>query len=240
MILTAPFAKESRDPPLSTLHGITLSSVCSLATTPTPLLSFNLHLPSHTSLALHARNGTMAIHMMPPSYTGAKLARIFASGIKVEKSYHSREISFKANKLEQKDGEIFHERTTPFAHIFQGNWVEWPLDDTLSLPLLKEAERVLICKKRLVMQVDNHEVWAVEVQDILNYNLCEPTGGLLYYNRKFHQVGDPLTENRYVPLHRVQELEERMEALKQQRKKRKREQKVANRRKARAAARLVQ
>ena len=107
MILTAPYRNDSQSTSKNpTLHGMTLSSVCSLSVSPTPLLSFNLHLPSYTSKSLHERDSSMAIHLMPPTANAVKLGRIFASGVK--KKTGTDEISFQKNEKEQKDCEVFH------------------------------------------------------------------------------------------------------------------------------------
>ncbi|XYA02142.1 hypothetical protein QA089_004707 [Meyerozyma guilliermondii] len=194
MILTAPYRNDSQSTSKNpTLHGMTLSSVCSLSVSPTPLLSFNLHLPSYTSKSLHERDSSMAIHLMPPTANAVKLGRIFASGVK--KKTGTDEISFQKNEKEQKDCEVFHEMTTPFKYVAKDDWFEYQLDSKVNIPILREAERVFICKKRQVVEVDSHEIWAVEVHDILNPNpSTQATGGLLYYNRAFHSVGKCLHE----------------------------------------------
>lgn len=193
MILTAPYGDLHDSPMDSTLHGMTLSSVCSLSAGPTPLLSFNLHLPSYTSQSLHERNSSMAIHLMPPTASSVKLGRIFASGVK--KQTGKDEVLFQRNEKEQKDGEVFHEMTTPFRHVDKDSWYNYQVSSGISIPILHEAERVFICRKKLVFPVDSHEIWAVEVEKILKPNTdSRATGGLLYYNRAFHTIGSCLHE----------------------------------------------
>ncbi|CUM56675.1 unnamed protein product [Debaryomyces fabryi] len=198
MILTAGFDATTRNK--TSLHGMTLSSVCSLSTSPIPLLQFNLHLPSYTSQSLHENNGILAIHLLPPTPKAVRLGRIFASGVKREtKKLNYTYLDTSEQELE--DGDVFHEMTTPFNNISNDDWKEYKFTDKLSIPIIKEAERVFICKKRQVFEVDSHEIWAVEVLEITspnnNYNIAhneDKTGGLLYYDRSFHKIGDALRE----------------------------------------------
>lgn len=175
MILTAGF----KNPP-KTLHGMTLSSVCSLSVYPNPLLQFNLHLPSYTSKTLHDNDGVVAIHLLKASPTASELGRIFACGIKTDNVIKT--------KGEEKDGEIFHEMATPFNNISKDAWEMFQLSN-YKIPILKESERIFICRKKNVIEIENHEIWVVEVIEIIE-NSSDRTGGLIYYNRAFHTVGD--------------------------------------------------
>ncbi|GEQ66494.1 hypothetical protein JCM33374_g157 [Metschnikowia sp. JCM 33374] len=182
MILTAGSKDHS-----SGLHGMTLSSVCSLSVHPNPLLSFNLHLPSYTSKTLHENNGALGLHLMPPTKKSVILGRKFAGGIKRNPSHFDA-----ANK----DGDIFCEMTTPFKGL-QDAYSMHKMSSEISVPILKESEVVFLCTKHKVFDVENHELWVVKVNDILfpNKNFTPVgSGGLLYYQRGFHQVGDPLSE----------------------------------------------
>lgn len=180
MILTAGF----KGPATSSLHGMTLSSVCSLSVYPNPLLQFNLHLPSYTSKTLHENDGVVAIHLLSATPAASKLGRIFASGIKKDNGIKS--------KGEENDGEIFHEMATPFNNIPKHSWEYFNLTQ-YKIPILKESERIFICCKKNVIEIDNHEIWVVEVQEILE-NTSHHTGGLLYYNRAFHRTGEVIDE----------------------------------------------
>ncbi|PVH17067.1 uncharacterized protein CXQ87_004627 [Candidozyma duobushaemuli] len=182
MILTAG-CKTKND----ILHGMTLSSVCSLSVHPKPLLQFNLHLPSYTSQALHENHGQLCLHLMPPTSRSVFLSRTFAAGIKTDRKHFD---------VKPEDGEIFHEMTTPFAHIGKSNY---SLHDTGRglVPVLNEAEKAFVCKKHEVFKVDSHEIWVVDVTDILSPNKhyeAKQSGGLLYYQRGFHKVGSSLQE----------------------------------------------
>lgn len=168
------------------LHGMTLSSVCSLSVYPSPLLQFNLHLPSYTSTSLH-QNGLLCLHLMPPTAKSVFLSRTFASGIKRDPEHFD---------VKPDDGELFHEMTTPFSHIQQLDYSLHKVG-TGYVPVLEELEAAFICKKKTVVGVDNHEIWVVEVLDILapnrNYH-HKKSGGLLYFDKGFHKVGDNLHE----------------------------------------------
>ncbi|CAH2355465.1 hypothetical protein CLIB1423_27S00166 [[Candida] railenensis] len=182
MILTAGQAKvQAGSSHTTSLHGMTLSSTCSLSVYPTPLLQFNLHLPSYTSQTLHDSKH-LALHLLPPNHNTANLARLFANGIKAPPA--------------KDDGDIFHEKTTPFDTLEHGK--DWKfhtvaVDDLkFDIPILTAAEEVFICKKRSVFEIDSHEIWVVEVLEILSTPNDEPTGGLLYFNRNFHKIGGTL------------------------------------------------
>ncbi|ODV79685.1 putative NADH-dependent oxidoreductase [Suhomyces tanzawaensis NRRL Y-17324] len=166
------------------LHGMTMSSVCSLSVYPTPLLQFNLHLPSYTSQALH-ENKYLAIHLLPPTSQSVHLGKIFASGVKTSGKPTTNE-----------DGEFFHEMTTPFTKLHQGNdWIFHTVKENINIPILKNSERVLICETMKNFLVDDHEIWVVKVLDIKeNEDYSNKTGGLLYFDRAFHKIGEKLIE----------------------------------------------
>lgn len=184
MVLTAGTKKHSLEP----LHGMTLSSVCSLSVYPTPLLQFNLHLPSYTSSSLHANDGLLCLHVMPPTEKSVLLSRTFASGIKRDPEHFD---------VKSEDGEIFHEMTTPFSSVDKSDYkLRWEEND-IGVPVLAELEVAFVCKKKEVFTVDNHEIWVVKVVDVLFPNerfQHEKTGGLLYFDRGFRAVGSAVRE----------------------------------------------
>lgn len=185
MVLTAATTNKQE------LHGMTLSSVCSLAVFPDPLLQFNLHLPSYTSQALHECQ-YLAIHLLPPTLKSAFLGRIFAKGVKKDK----RGSELASTKDELKDGEVFHEMTTPFTQIPKSDYELLELDENVSLPILKDCESVFICKVKQSINVENHEIWIASVLKIKqNPEYEKSSGGLLYFNRGFHKIGDGLIES---------------------------------------------
>ncbi|QFZ25748.1 hypothetical protein EJF18_10859 [Clavispora lusitaniae] len=188
MILTAGCENASDN-----LHGMTLSSVCSLSVFPRPLLQFNLHLPSYTASSLHSNGGYLCLHVMPPTEKAVFLSRIFASGVKTDPEHF---------ESKGDDGEVFHEMTTPFSHLSPTEYYFHQIKDrkaieSLKVPVLKESEVAFICQKEKVVEIDNHEIWVVGVTDILLPNSAfanSKTGGLLYFDRGFHEVGPPLRE----------------------------------------------
>ncbi|OBA23964.1 hypothetical protein METBIDRAFT_37187 [Metschnikowia bicuspidata var. bicuspidata NRRL YB-4993] len=182
MILTAGTGAIS-----SELHGMTLSSVCSLSVHPTPLLLFNLHLPSYTSKTLHECDGILGLHVMPPTKKAVMLGRKFAGGVKRDTSHFD---------AESEDGEPFHEMTTPFKGLSDAYSMHMT-SKGIYVPILKELEVVFLCAKHRVFTVDKHELWVVRVDDILfpnkNYD-SKSSGGLLYFQRGFRQLGQLLSE----------------------------------------------
>lgn len=173
----------------NSLHGMTLGSVSSLSIQPCPMMQFNLHLPSYTSSSLHKTN-YLALHLLPATPRAAQLGRIFASGVKTTKN--------KFIATGENDGEAFHEMTTPFEKLTGEDWFYHHIEaDSISIPVLKESERVFICKTERHMVVHDHEAWVVKVLEILTPNdkyLHSKTGGLIYFNRSFHKVGQSLRD----------------------------------------------
>ncbi|CDK28568.1 unnamed protein product [Kuraishia capsulata CBS 1993] len=174
MILTAPFRGETV---VSQLHGMTISSVSSLCVLPDPLVQFNLQIPSITSATLHDIPH-FAIHIMPPTQKSVEIARSFSKGTQTTKDDH---------------GNVIH--TRPFSLIPEHEWTSHRVDDECSIPILRSAERVLICSKCNVFEVLNHEIWVARVQEIIVHEeFPVKTGGLIYFNRRFHGVGGQLKE----------------------------------------------
>ena len=177
MILTAG-RKSSRKK--ASFHGMTVSSVCSLSVYPKPLLQFNLHLPSYTSASLHDLL-YLAIHMFPSTQKAVELGRTFANAVKSPQ----REM-----KKAQEDGDLFHEMTTPFRKLKDNDWTVH-YTDGVEIPVLTEAAHVFICRKNMVFEIDDHEIWVAEVVDI--HSKGDTKGGLLYYKQNFHSLGEKLT-----------------------------------------------
>lgn len=199
MILTSGFKNNS-----NCLHGMTLSSVTSLSILPTPLLQFNLHLPSHTSTSLHSTH-YLALHILPPTSNSVKLARIFARGIKRDEELRNEKIQIKIDdtlnndtlksslndglKIGSNDGSNDESMTRPFTHLSSNEYTFFDIDNT-KIPILSDAEKIIVCKAEQSFNVDNHEIWVVSVKHIIDNG--GDTGGLLYWNRKFHQTGKNL------------------------------------------------
>lgn len=183
-LITSEANKEGPVP----LHGMTLSSVCSLSVFPHPLLQFNLHLPSYTSSSLHENDGLLCLHVMPPTSRAVFLGRTFASGIKKDPEHFD---------VKPDDGEVFHEMTTPFSQLAADEY-QFFKAGKVEVPVLNELEVAFVCQKLRVFEVDSHEIWVVKVLEVLFPNggkQREKLGGLLYFDRGFHSVGSPISES---------------------------------------------
>ncbi|KAG0682302.1 hypothetical protein C6P42_003194 [Pichia californica] len=197
MILTSSFSGKSD---ISRMHGTTLSSVSSLTVYPEPIVQFNIQIPSATSKFMH-ENKYMALHILKPNEESVKLARNFSLGSRYvnNQQQHEENVDYSTKLF-----------TTPFDRINRDQWdlfenvkenqrpgsLLFNIESELHLPILtKDSERILICEKYRVFKVYNHEIWTCKVKDILvNIEDDRKTGGLLYFNRKFHSVGKPLIE----------------------------------------------
>lgn len=160
--------------PHKLFRGLTISSLTSLSLKPQPLIHFNLQLPSFTSEALH-ETGFFAVHLLKPNATSIKLAREFSKGAIIN----------------EKDNT--YSPTRPFENLVENeHYVTYKIEGTdLVLPLLKNSERVLICQKKDVFQIGDHEIWVGQIEDII-VNETQPTGGLLYCNRRYHSLGNKI------------------------------------------------
>lgn len=169
-------------------HGMTLGSVCSLSVHPRPLLQFNLHLPSYTSKVLH-KNPFFAIHTLSPAPDSSRMARIFASGIKNTSQLSHEDQN---EQVDSKDTKILNEMTNPFGNLNSDDWSLYDYQG-FQIPVLNSSVRIFICEKVQVFEVDSHEIWVVTVKEIIENNNNKP-GGLLYFNRAFHEVGETIKE----------------------------------------------
>lgn len=167
MILTAGFEGE---PKPSAMHGLVLSSVTSLAVEPEPMLLFNIRLPSKTAEQIH-RYSYFALHMLRPTEKSIHLAKAFSQGIKAAAT-----------------------TTRPFDQLDRLDWGLYNASESIRLPILmRESERIMICEKYKVFPMECHEVWTCKVKAVLRNEDKQPdSGGLLYFNRGFHRMGDPL------------------------------------------------
>lgn len=160
--------------PHGSFRGLTLSSVTSLALKPFPMIQFNLQLPSFTSESLH-ENQFFAVHLLRPNPTSIELARNFSKG---------------AVRNVTNTG---FTPTKPFQDLNENeHYATYTIEGTeLVIPILQNSDRVLICQKKDVFRVGDHEIWVGQVDDIL-VNDDKATGGLLYCNRNFHILGDKI------------------------------------------------
>ncbi|CCE62933.1 hypothetical protein TPHA_0D02970 [Tetrapisispora phaffii CBS 4417] len=161
--------------PKSEFRGLVASSVTSLCVLPKPKLEFNLQLPSFTSIALH-KYQYFAVHIMSPTKASVDMGRLFSKGAITSKM----------------DGSI--QPSQPFMDLeenvtFENYSIE---NSNLQIPVLKMAEKTLICKKSDVFKTGDHEIWVGEVEDIIVNEEEEAQGGLLYYDRFFHMLGNKI------------------------------------------------
>ncbi|CCC70179.1 hypothetical protein NCAS_0E01090 [Naumovozyma castellii] len=161
-----------------TYHGLTISSMTSLALNPFPLIQFNLKLPSFTSESLH-KYGYFGVHLLGSNERAVKLANQFSKGAR------------------QCENGLF-ERTKPFIGLKEGADFEthYIKHSEFKIPLLKYCRRILICKKVEVFRIGDHEIWVGKVNDIIINDVHDSDhGGLLHYNRGFHKLGDNILSN---------------------------------------------
>ncbi|QKX55590.1 uncharacterized protein TRUGW13939_02684 [Talaromyces rugulosus] len=79
-IITTTSADSTSNPnPNSTPRGMTVSSFNTVTLHPKPVISFNVHHPSETLLALQS-SSRFLVHLLAPGAAAARLARDFARG----------------------------------------------------------------------------------------------------------------------------------------------------------------
>lgn len=148
------------------MFGTTLSSVASVTVHPEPIVQFNIQIPSATSSSMHELK-YMALHVLKPNLDSVELARSFSRGARHE---------------------------SPFQRIPSIKW-EMLSNKDFDIPILHDvSDHILICEKYKVFEVYNHEIWTCKIVDILTTE--KPSGGLLYYKRKFHTVGKEFIESK--------------------------------------------
>lgn len=173
MILTSSNLNDSSH---ISFRGITLSSVTSLSLKPEPLIQFNLQLPSLTSDSLH-QHRYFAIHVLKPDENSIELARIFSKGV-VKNLITGTVIP-----------------TQPFINLTENFHYEtyYVDNNNLIIPTLKNSERILICHKKKVFKIGDHEIWVGKVEHIINNEEeLHVSGGLLYCNKQFHKLGNKI------------------------------------------------
>ncbi|AMD20689.1 HDL055Cp [Eremothecium sinecaudum] len=194
----------------SGMKGVTLGSVTSFSINPRPMIQFNLQVPSFTSREIHTTK-KFALHLLSPRDECVNLARLFSKGaikgtnnvfvsakpfIALEKGK-----DYSIHDVAASDGQI---STTLIGNSFKGKEMHYNsgCEDVnksrrIQIPVLKLAERVLICEGIHCIQVCDHEIWIGQVEQILNPNdgsvignyQDEITGGLLYCNKQFRKLG---------------------------------------------------
>lgn len=150
--------------------GATLSSVTSLSINPHPLIQFNLMTPSTTSTSLH-ENGVFALHLLKPNKESGEMARLFGKN-----GYFDKEKNI-------------YVPVSPFKDLNEKDFKLLSIKDK-ELPILNNVERVLICEKEEIFNIQDHEIWIGKVLQVLELNHEIKTGGLLNFNRSFHKISD--------------------------------------------------
>lgn len=145
-------------------RGLTISSLTSLSISkPNPLVSFNIQVPSAVSKSLHSAD-SFAINILPANSVSARLCRSFGGSL--GKSVNPFEIE--------------HEEIINLSNIMKSD---------IDLPVIKFAT-VLVCTKRQVLTIRDHEVWIANVINV--YRNGKADKNLIYLNREFHEVGSLL------------------------------------------------
>lgn len=165
MIITT--SSYSDTPPVD-FHGLTVSSMTSLSVSPAPLLQFNVQTPSLSSKNLH-KHDLFAVHQLKPQPISVDLIKRFSKGI-------SRGGTKPFVGLEETVDFDIYKNT-----IFDS--------DKTILPIMRDVERILICRKKECFPIADHEVWIGEVIDCIVKN-DKITGGVLHSNGKFYKLGE--------------------------------------------------
>ena len=171
----------------STFRGMTVSSFNSVALSPTPLVSFNIRLPSATYAAM-TESGTFLAHLLVGSTAGAHIANALTKG-------------------NNGQGEAFRdlavgERTREAVQIFAGR-------GTQGAPLIagEGVLQALRCRPLpgKEISVEDHRVLVAEVLGIVSApsargrdeeqrgNVLEGSLGLVYGDRRYRAVGPSMS-----------------------------------------------
>ncbi|AET39466.1 flavin reductase family protein Ecym_4415 [Eremothecium cymbalariae DBVPG len=199
----------------SNMKGVTLGSVTSLSINPRPMVQFNLQVPSFTSQEIHKMK-KFALHLMSPTQHSVNMAKLFSKG--AIKGCNDEFVPTRPFDLlvEGKDYLMYDvecRATNPIPTIIceEDAKIDWEKDEalcndtkvdakSLSLPILTSAERVIICESIRCFQVGDHEIWVGQVEEICSpdsgrvneINKEQKTGGLVYFNRQFYKIGNPI------------------------------------------------
>ncbi|KAH3688667.1 hypothetical protein WICPIJ_000358 [Wickerhamomyces pijperi] len=156
------------------LKGVTLSSVTSLSIKPSPLLQFNLMIPSITSENLH-KFDQFAVHTLIPTKLSTELIQKFSK----HREYNSGTNDF--------------DIVSPFRDLKLDQDFELKsLGKGLYLPILKNVNKVMICEKYKYLHVQDHEIWVGKVTEIQGWDNGVKNGGVLNFNRGFYGIGEKI------------------------------------------------
>ncbi|KAI9670225.1 MAG: hypothetical protein M1831_006439 [Alyxoria varia] len=166
----------------STFRGMTISSFNTVTLSPTPIVSFNVRIPSATFTAMSS-NKIFLVHLLSSSATGARIAEAFTKGNN-EQGDGFRTLAMSSAR----DFEIFAGRGTQGA------------------PLISSAGGVMqVLKCRILpekmVEVTDHKIVVAEVLGIVSapaktrQSQAETAGkgeqrwGLMYGDRRYRGVG---------------------------------------------------
>ena len=154
-------------------RGLTVSSftTLSLADEESPLVCFNIRLPSGTSAALHETK-RFAVNFLESKAEHAQLALSFAGGLKAEEN--------QASAMDKATEELFTSDDNTFE-LHNG------------LPVLKDAMAIFFCRSQQVVSVQDHEIWIGNVERVASSKKQAGTG-LLYRNKQFRRLHDHILE----------------------------------------------
>lgn len=188
VVITASAEATSPDSiPEASFRGMTISSFNTVSLSPTPLVSFNVKMPSATYSALRS-SGTFLVHMLHATTAGAQICDVFAKG------NGSTGDAFR-HLVSSSKGE------SSAVKVFSGT-------GTNGAPLVAAPGvlRVLKCKvlPGKEVQVGEHVVVIGEVLSILSTPGSSPASwkenqasegrmGLIYADRQYHKLGEELT-----------------------------------------------
>lgn len=174
-------------------RGITLSTLTCLSLHPYPLISFNVKTPSSCSAAMH-REGWFVVHVLRSSPHAAHLANVFAqigapAGVKEGGGMWSQ-------VLECEDV-VGAEAAAAGDKSSSGSDTDGD-GDAVRGRVIGRADGVvdrLWCEKVRVVQVEDHEIWVARVTEVERVaddggdGGAGPGLGLMYVDRRFHDVG---------------------------------------------------
>ncbi len=167
-------------------RAMTVSSFTSLTLHPTPLVSFNIAVPSRTLDAI-ADSGRFNVHVLAADAAGAQVADWFSRG-GVNTDGRG---AFETLELAEGSGvDYVHFGTEKMAPILEGKGVLYVLRCRILTNGLLKSRRGLV-------RVKDHVVVFGEVAEIVEWRGAErgteETFGLVYADRKYRQLGGCMT-----------------------------------------------
>lgn len=176
-------------------RGLTLSSITSLSLKPTPLVSFNVQLPSRTSEVLHDRN-IFAINVLPATELSVRLARVFSGAYgHTTNPFTTFPKEFFVPSSMPLSNTTTKDKKTIAGLTASPNGVEdVEYEHAKDIPVISTASAILYCKKYKIFNVQDHEIWVASVFHVDTSDSLSVSSTLLYQNRAFHSLGPQLDE----------------------------------------------